>query len=139
MCVLKKIDKLNLIWCSGFNCRMDDFVFSEEDFIFNVDWNCKEKSEFSLKLENAWLLKKKHNYFRYDLKIINSRMLEGEYGFLLQLNTDRAVNRRTPEVITNVNQPFSIDAFNFTKAKQEEIMFFFSKSDRFDDNGYMIV
>lgn len=143
---------------------MDDFVFSEEDYIFNVDWKCKEKSEFSLILENAWLLKKKKNCFRYELHITKSRILEGEHGFLaqvysyhlisgelltfiwmniffsiFQLNTDRATNRRMPEIITTVNQPFSPDGFNFTKAKQEEIMFFFSKNDRSDYNGYKFV
>ncbi|CAH1400078.1 unnamed protein product [Nezara viridula] len=60
-------------------------------------------------------------------------------GFLhsfssFQLNTDRAVNKRTPEIITSVNQPFSIDSFNFTRANQDEIMFFLTKSDGFNHN-----
>nr|XP_014279245.1 GDP-D-glucose phosphorylase 1 isoform X2 [Halyomorpha halys]XP_024217198.1 GDP-D-glucose phosphorylase 1 isoform X2 [Halyomorpha halys] len=47
-----------------------------------------------------------------------------------------------PEKISSVNQPFSLDGFNFTKANEEEIMFSFSKCDCLaqneDKNIFMI-
>jgi hypothetical protein len=40
-----------------------------------------------------------------------------------QLNTDRHLNRRAPEEITCICQPFDATKFNFTKVKDEEYLF----------------
>ena len=42
---------------------------------------------------------------------------------LLQLNPKRATDRRKPQTITSVNQPFNPDQFNFTKIRPQELLF----------------
>ena len=43
--------------------------------------------------------------------------------FIMQLNVKRATERRKPQEMTHVNQPFNKDLFNFTKIQSGEILF----------------
>ena len=47
---------------------------------------------------------------------------------VIQLNVKRATERRPPQNITIVNQPFDNKVFNFTKIKKDEILFQIEKS-----------
>ena len=47
---------------------------------------------------------------------------------VIKLNVKRATERRPPQNITIVNQPFDNKVFNFTKIKKEEILFQIEKS-----------
>ncbi|XP_048269552.1 GDP-D-glucose phosphorylase 1-like isoform X2 [Bombus terrestris] len=62
----------------------------------------------------------KNEVFRYILNIQDSKILEGKYHFLVQLNIDRGYKRRSPENIISMNQPFNEKDFNFTKLVSEE-------------------
>ena len=44
-----------------------------------------------------------------------------------QLNVKRFKERRKPDDISYVQQPFQSDKFNFTKVKQREVSFFFDQ------------
>ncbi|KAK2146059.1 hypothetical protein LSH36_635g00051 [Paralvinella palmiformis] len=46
-----------------------------------------------------------------------------------ELNIERVMKRRAPEVIESINQPFSSEKFNFTKIKPEEILMNFCPLD----------
>ncbi|CAH2055791.1 unnamed protein product, partial [Iphiclides podalirius] len=68
---------------------------------------------------------------------IRERIVEGNY--LLQLNPDRSFNRRTPEQIENIIQPFDKDKFNFTKVSKDEIIFtFFEKDNEANEHALVV-
>ncbi|XP_068622922.1 GDP-D-glucose phosphorylase 1 [Battus philenor] len=68
---------------------------------------------------------KDSNVFRYKIKNLRERIVD---KYLLQLNPDRSSNRRLPEQIENVCQPFDKDKFNFTKISNDEIIFAFANN-----------
>jgi GDP-D-glucose phosphorylase len=57
----------------------------------------------------------------------------------LQLNIDRHLNRRAPEKITCISQPFDATKFNFTKVKKEEYLFKITKNSGTDSAGHFLV
>ena len=64
--------------------------------------------------------------FRYDVTTCATRVMQGAYGFVAQLNEGRASKKRPTEFrVDQVDQPFDDDKFNFTKARQHEILFCF--------------
>ncbi|XP_078053756.1 GDP-D-glucose phosphorylase 1 isoform X2 [Augochlora pura] len=71
-------------------------------------------------LKKKWEEAETKGMFRYILNIKNSKLLSGKYSFLAQLNVDRGRNRRTPENITSMIQPFDKNRFNFTQISPEE-------------------
>ncbi|KAG8041497.1 hypothetical protein G9C98_002790 [Cotesia typhae] len=96
------------------------FNYKQEDFIFEI----KEpgESEFDRLIIEKWKQAEDNNILRYKLVINKEKRLSGKYNFLMQLNLDRAQNRRTPENITSIKQPFDPTRFNFTKIPEEEII-----------------
>eukprot|EP00112_Aurelia_sp_Birch-Aquarium-sp1_P012199 Seg2564.6 transcript_id=Seg2564.6/GoldUCD/mRNA.D3Y31 product="GDP-D-glucose phosphorylase 1" protein_id=Seg2564.6/GoldUCD/D3Y31 len=66
--------------------------------------------------------------FWYDLKDIKIRKLAGNIGFIAQLNAKRFKERRKPDDISYVQQPFRSDKFNFTKVKKGETLFLVDRS-----------
>ncbi|KAK9502573.1 hypothetical protein O3M35_011323 [Rhynocoris fuscipes] len=97
--------------------------FSQIFFKYTINWNNIQLSEFDIALENIWKEKMKEGIFRYELKNLKSRILEGNFQFLAQLNTDRAIKRRKPMRMIAINQPFDENLFNFTKINKNEIVF----------------
>ncbi|XP_017759171.1 PREDICTED: GDP-D-glucose phosphorylase 1 [Eufriesea mexicana] len=79
-----------------------------------------KKSSFDTVLIEKWEKAKENGVFRYVLNIQDSKMLDGKYHFLIQLNIDRGQKRRSPENIISMNQPFNENNFNFTKLKPGE-------------------
>ncbi|XP_013141347.1 PREDICTED: GDP-D-glucose phosphorylase 1 [Papilio polytes] len=73
--------------------------------------------------------------FRYKVENLRERIVNEKY--LLQLNPDRSIKRRTPEQIDNICQPFDENKFNFTKASKDETMF--SISDENDLNEHFLL
>ena len=53
-----------------------------------------------------------------------------------QLNVKRATERRKPDAIMTVSQPFTPHSFNFTKIRKEEILFELARN---DDTGELLV
>ncbi|KAK9304808.1 hypothetical protein QLX08_004005 [Tetragonisca angustula] len=80
----------------------------------------KKESTFDSVLEEKWVKAQQNGIFRYVLKIPDSKILEGKYQFLIQLNIDRGCKKRSPENITSMNQLFNEKQFNFTKIVSEE-------------------
>ncbi|XP_041969878.1 GDP-D-glucose phosphorylase 1 [Aricia agestis] len=66
----------------------------------------------------------KNGIFRYKLKESEERILNEKY--LLTYNAERGYNRRRPQEIHNICQPFNENKFNFNKVSPEEIMFTFA-------------
>ncbi|CAM6103833.1 unnamed protein product [Calypogeia fissa] len=67
--------------------------------------------------------------FRYDVTICETKILGGECGFVAQLNEGRHSKKRPTEFrVDKVLQPFDPTKFNFTKVRQEEVLFRFEES-----------
>ncbi|KAK7794230.1 hypothetical protein R5R35_012550 [Gryllus longicercus] len=100
------------------------FTYSENDFIFETSWGDSAKlSSFDVALQTKWQSAVDNGYFRYTLNILNTKRLPGKFSFLAQLNPDRGTNRRPPEDISSLTQPFDHKKFNFTKINENEILF----------------
>ncbi|XP_033362922.1 GDP-D-glucose phosphorylase 1-like isoform X1 [Bombus vosnesenskii] len=91
-----------------------------------------EESNFDLVLKEKWMEAQKNGVFRYILNIQDSKILEGKYHFLVQLNIDRGYKRRSPENIISMNQPFNEKDFNFTKLVSEEQIMNLNNTDKDD-------
>ena len=68
-------------------------------------------------------------------KTHNQWVVEIHLFLLLQLNELRATERRKPQVITSVYQPFNPKSFNFTWVKSSEVIFNLRKSHSPSTNG----
>ncbi|XP_012257138.2 GDP-D-glucose phosphorylase 1 [Athalia rosae] len=109
---------------SGTNdCKFLKFSFKDNDYNFVVTTNIEDDSPFDLLLKQRWEEAQKNGIFKYTLNIRKQKILEGNYGFLAQLNPDRGEKRRKPEDITTMVQPFDSNIFNFTKISDNEILF----------------
>ncbi|XP_049840090.1 GDP-D-glucose phosphorylase 1 [Schistocerca gregaria] len=102
------------------------YEYCKTDFIYETsrsDSSVQSGSVFDSALQNTWKAALERGVFRYVLNIQHSKILEGKFSFVAQLNTDRALKRRAPEEITSLTQPFDHDRFNFTKIDETEILF----------------
>ena len=64
--------------------------------------------------------------FRYDVTACPTRVLDGVYGFVAQLNEGRATKKRPTEfTVGAVREAFDPAKFNFTKADLAEVLFQF--------------
>lgn len=61
--------------------------------------------------------------FRYCLGELQTQTLPGTVGFVAQLNVERGVQRRPPQNIRSVRQPFDPEQFNFNKIRPGEVLF----------------
>ncbi|XP_070179713.1 GDP-D-glucose phosphorylase 1-like isoform X2 [Littorina saxatilis] len=61
--------------------------------------------------------------FRYDIDHITTRIIPGPKHYVAQLNLLRAKERRKPQDIRSINQPFNPDIFNFTQVGPQELVF----------------
>ncbi|KAH8408203.1 hypothetical protein KR215_000075 [Drosophila sulfurigaster] len=50
------------------------------------------------------------------------RQLPGRYGFHVELNADRSLKRRAPQIIDNLNPKFKPQQFNFNKVDGQEVL-----------------
>ncbi|XP_052269259.1 GDP-D-glucose phosphorylase 1-like isoform X4 [Dreissena polymorpha] len=77
-------------------------------------------------------------HISYVAQVVQTNVI-GHIGYVAQLNILRAQERRKPDTITSVNQPFNRDSFNFTKIKPGEILFEMQKLESSkDDCGQML-
>lgn len=105
------------------NKQTTTFVYDTKDFNFVVDSREENESSFDKILRQTWKQAEEIKAFRYILNIRDSKILNGNYKLLAQLNPDRAERRRVPASVTSMSQSFSSTGFNFTKLKQQEILF----------------
>ncbi|ESP01625.1 hypothetical protein LOTGIDRAFT_225290 [Lottia gigantea] len=87
-----------------------------------VDKSEKINSKFDDILRSSWDKAMEKGVFRYTMDHIETKVLDGPKQYVCQLNVKRATERRTPQKITSLNQPFDPNDFNFTKIKDNEIL-----------------
>ncbi|XP_011500084.1 PREDICTED: GDP-D-glucose phosphorylase 1 [Ceratosolen solmsi marchali] len=107
------------------------FSYTEKDFHFQVQCN-NEDSNFDILLKRKWAKAEEDNLLRYSVKVQQTKVVEGKYGFYAQLNIERATLRRRPDDITSMIQPFDSEKFNFMKIPQNEILFNIGNCDEND-------
>ncbi|XP_033735948.1 GDP-D-glucose phosphorylase 1-like [Pecten maximus] len=88
-------------------------------------WDDKEYdlSEFDKLLRGKWDESMKDGHFRYHLDKVETKIIPGEKKYVAQLNVKRATERRKPQAIMAVNQPFDQNIFNFSRIKTGEVLF----------------
>lgn len=123
--IFNKLDRTQLPSAVRRYMKMAQFRYTVEDFNENsLDWKqtkC-ELSRFDRCLCEEWDKAVEAGHFRYKLDIEETRII-GSKNYVAQLNVKRAQERRKPDSINTVNQPFSPATFNFTKIKPAEILF----------------
>lgn len=88
------------------------FEYSVSDLCVSVNGG---KTRFDELVETRWNHHMKSGHFRYAFSSPESKILPGKYGFLAQLNYNRAHNRRPPQSMSSLKQPYNEEGFNFTK------------------------
>lgn len=103
------------------------FTYSDKEFNYDVSWQQFNKqsqlSRLDKELRGRWDDAMSRGYFRYQLKHVQTRIVPGKYQFVLQLNCQRAIDRRPPQNIQSLHTPFDEDKFNFSRVRREEILF----------------
>jgi len=95
-----------------------------------------EPSLFDSKLLSEWDLRQEQGLFRYKVATCESKVVDGRYGFVAQLNEGRASNKRPTEFsVDKVMQTFDEAKFNFKKASQDEVIFQFG-TNASDDTSF---
>ncbi|RWS31971.1 GDP-D-glucose phosphorylase 1-like protein, partial [Leptotrombidium deliense] len=63
--------------------------------------------------------------FRYIINkgSIETKIIPGKYNFIAQLNPERGILRRKPHLMRSLKMPFDEKSFNFTKIKNDELLF----------------
>ena len=85
-----------------------------------------DASLFDATLLERWEDHLAEGRFRYDVTDCPTKTLEGRFRFIMQLNLGRASKKRQTEFSAdNVVQSFDGSKFNFTKARQNEMVFSF--------------
>lgn len=117
------------------------YVYSEQDFISALnrtndgDKGTPLSSKFDTTLKTGWIERMERGLFRYHLGDLKTRILPGSIGYVAQLNIQRGIERRKPQEIQSIKQPFDGKQFNFNKINPKEIMFDMTKSYTIVDHG----
>nr|CAH0113649.1 unnamed protein product [Daphnia galeata] len=100
------------------------FDFNDDDFVWNVNIldNETPSSRFDDVFKNQWLTAVESGVCRYRLTNLLTKILPGKFGFVAQLNSDRATQRRLPQNLQKVNSPFDGTQFNFNKVPAQEVL-----------------
>lgn len=111
----------------GVDPEIQCYEYTDEDFIHNTspwtDGQPSQTSQFDGELHKRWDAAMAAGAFRYNIDHILTRIIPGPKGYVGQLNTLRATERRKPQDISSVSQPYNPDKFNFTWVKAKEVMF----------------
>lgn len=101
----------------------EDFVYGEDEFVLQgVSWPGTAPSRFDRALLGAWQDRMARGLFRYRLGELPTRVLPGAMGLVAQLNPQRATQRRPPQAIRSLTQPFDPQQFNFTRIRPGEVL-----------------
>lgn len=103
------------------------FTYTSRDFVHSacrIDGKTADAgSRFDVALRSGWTEKMTRGLFRYHLGDLETRVLPGECGYIAQLNIQRGMERRKPQVILSIQQEFDPKLFNFNKINSAEILF----------------
>ncbi|KAK4416418.1 GDP-L-galactose phosphorylase 1 [Sesamum alatum] len=98
----------------------------EGDIHGSCNGGCPQMSFLNNHLLGQWEDRMNRGLFRYDVTSCETKVIQGKYGFIAQLNEGRHLKKRPTEFrIDKVLQPFDENKFNFTKVGQEEVLFRF--------------
>ncbi|NWR81601.1 GDPP1 phosphorylase, partial [Centropus unirufus] len=104
----------------------EDFVYGEEDFVVQgAGWEGDPGSwlsRFDRALLSGWGERMERGLFRYRLGALPTRELPGAAGLVAQLNVQRGAERRPPQPMLSLRQPFDPAAFNFTRLRRGELL-----------------
>ncbi|XP_064603164.1 GDP-D-glucose phosphorylase 1-like isoform X2 [Liolophura sinensis] len=112
------------------------FQYHESDFVVSTEpWDDSKPhcSKFDEEVQLRWDQAMEDGHFRYRLDNIERRVLEGEKHYVVELNEKRAKERRRPQPVKSVQEPFNPNVFNFNKIKPEEILFSIHKHESQSD------
>ncbi|NWR55425.1 GDPP1 phosphorylase, partial [Bucorvus abyssinicus] len=104
----------------------EEFVYGEEDFILRgTGWEGElgsAVSRFDRALLESWDDRMERGLFRYRLGPLPARLLPGPLGLAAQLNVQRGTERRPPQPVCSLRQPFDPASFNFTRLRPGEVL-----------------
>lgn len=109
-----------------------DFVYGQKELVWEgVQWlrnapslpDRLPLSRFDTALRSAWRQRMELGLFRYRLGELQTQTLPGAVGFVAQLNVERGTQRRRPQNIRSMRQPFDSEQFNFNKIQPGEVLF----------------
>ncbi|NWH79323.1 GDPP1 phosphorylase, partial [Piaya cayana] len=102
----------------------EDFVYGEEDFVLqDAGWEgdpAGRLSRFDRALLSGWSDRASRGLFRYRLGALPTRALPGAAGLVAQLNARRGSDRRPPQPVLGLRQPFDPAAFHFGRLRRGE-------------------
>ncbi|XP_029991436.1 GDP-D-glucose phosphorylase 1 [Sphaeramia orbicularis] len=106
------------------------FMYRIQDFITDV---CRRSGNsqsmasppttFDTTIQASWMDRMDRGLLRYHLGDLQTRILPGPHGYVAQLNIQRGTERRKPQEILSIQQPFNAKQFNFNKINPDEIIF----------------
>ncbi|XP_074736706.1 GDP-D-glucose phosphorylase 1 [Strix uralensis] len=106
--------------------RPEEFAYGEEDFVLQgAGWGGEPgsaPSRFDRALLAGWSDRMERGLFRYRLGPLPTRVLPGPMGLVAQLNVQRGTERRPPQAVRSLRQPFDPGAFNFTRIAPGEVL-----------------
>ncbi|NXD83938.1 GDPP1 phosphorylase, partial [Halcyon senegalensis] len=104
----------------------EEFVYGERDFILRAaGWEGEPgsaPSRFDRALLERWDDRMERGLFRYRLGPLPTRVLPGPLRLVAQLNVQRGTERRPPQPVHSLRQPFDPAAFNFTRLRPGEVL-----------------
>lgn len=104
----------------------EEFVYGEEDFVLQgAGWGGEPgsaPSRFDRALLEGWNDRMERGLFRYRLGPLPTRVLPGPMRLVAQLNAQRGTERRPPQAVRSLRQPFDPGAFNFTRLRPAEVL-----------------
>uniref|UniRef100_A0A8U8BY92 GDPGP1-like N-terminal domain-containing protein n=1 Tax=Geospiza parvula TaxID=87175 RepID=A0A8U8BY92_GEOPR len=104
----------------------EEFVYGEEDFVLQAaGWGDpgSAPSRFDRVLLAGWSDRMERGLFRYRLGALPTRVLPGAVRLVAQLNEQRSAERRPPQPVRSLRDPFDPAAFNFTRLRPAELLF----------------
>ena len=109
---------------------MSQFTYSRRDLLRDTqrsdppDPHTESPSPFDALLCSGWRDRmRRGGVFRYRLGALQTRVLPGPLSLVAQLNVRRGVERRKPQEIQSIKQPYNAHQFNFNKVCPEEVLF----------------
>ncbi|NXE95783.1 GDPP1 phosphorylase, partial [Menura novaehollandiae] len=104
----------------------EEFVYGEDDFVLQAaSWSDPDSapSRFDRALLAGWSDRMERGLFRYRLGQLPTRVLPGPVRLVAQLNEQRSAERRPPQPVRSLRDPFDPGAFNFTRLRPTELLF----------------
>ncbi|XP_051484804.1 GDP-D-glucose phosphorylase 1 [Apus apus] len=107
--------------------RPEELLYGEQELVPEAaGWGHEPGSmlsRFDQALLAGWSDRMERGLFRYRLGALPTRLLPGPMGLVAQLNAQRGTQRRPPQPVCSLRQPFNPQDFNFTRIHPDEVLF----------------